>query len=520
MKLIIVHYHLRPGGVRRIIELAAPHLVAQFDGRITDVILAGGEALDRKWNENFRQGLPGVRVTFCIEPVFKYLSEQRFSAALTRRIEAAVNRLLGDDGADDALVWAHNLGIARNLPLVDALTRACDERGITLVMHHHDWWFDNRWQRWPEMRRNGVRSLQAPARIVFPSSPGVRHAAINHVDAALLERQFPARTGWLPNLTEPMPPPSAERLRAAKDWLRHKLNDADAPVWILPCRLLRRKNIAEALLLTRWLRPEAWLVTTGDVSSEDERAYAEKFTAAAHAHHWRLRLGILAGDETRKPGVAELLAASEAVVLTSIQEGFGLPYLEAAAAGRPLVARALPNISPDLKRFGFHFPQLYDEILVDPRLFDWEAEQQRQQKLFARWRARLPAPCRPWAGTPVMLSRRAPQPVPFSRLTLTAQLEVLAQPAKPSWELCAPLNPELSGWKKRAGAGKLKSTPWPRTADRWLGGAAYAKRFAQLATGNARRPASASAALRAQAGFMREKLGAEHLFPLLWDLDT
>ena len=34
MKLIIVHYHLRPGGIRRVIELATPHLLraVQTDG--------------------------------------------------------------------------------------------------------------------------------------------------------------------------------------------------------------------------------------------------------------------------------------------------------------------------------------------------------------------------------------------------------------------------------------------------------------------------------------------------------
>ncbi|OYV85625.1 MAG: hypothetical protein B7Z73_13210, partial [Planctomycetia bacterium 21-64-5] len=39
-------------------------------------------------------------------------------------------------------------------------------------------------------------------------------------------------------------------------WLSEQLGD-DAPVWLMPCRLLRRKNLAEALLLARWLRPEA-----------------------------------------------------------------------------------------------------------------------------------------------------------------------------------------------------------------------------------------------------------------------
>ena len=46
-----------------------------------------------------------------------------------------------------------------------------------------------------------------------------------------------------------------------------------------------------------WLRPEAWLVTTGGVSSAEEEAYARQLEAAAETAGWRLRLGLLAGNE-------------------------------------------------------------------------------------------------------------------------------------------------------------------------------------------------------------------------------
>ena len=41
------------------------------------------------------------------------------------------------------------------------------------------------------------------------------------------------------------------------------------------------------------------------------------------------------------------------MMLTSAQEGFGLPYLEAAALRKPLIARHLPNVVPDLLELGF-----------------------------------------------------------------------------------------------------------------------------------------------------------------------
>jgi glycosyltransferase involved in cell wall biosynthesis len=515
--LIIVHYHLRPGGIRRVIELATPHLVRAFGGTIDRVVLASGEAPDRHWSRLFREAMSPQPVEFFIERAFGYFCEQRRAASQVRRqIRRGLAQLLGDAASQGCLVWAHNLGLARNLLLAEELIHSCQERGLKLVAHHHDWWFDNRWQRWREIRRAGYRSLNETASVVFGSSE-VRHVAVNHPEAALLQRHLGHRAIWLPNLAAPAPPPPPGRVREARRWLHARLDHDDAPVWLLPCRLLRRKNVAEALLLTRWLRPEAWLVTTGGVSSADEQAYHDHLGAAARAHHWRLRLGVLSGDETRKPSVPELLAAGEAVLLTSIQEGFGLPYLEAAAATRPLIARRLPNIEADLARFGFRFPQAYEEIVVAPDLFDWSAERRRQQSLFNRWKNEIPRRCWPWVVPPPMLATEGPpQPTPFSRLTLSAQLEVLAQPVSRSWRCCAPLNPFLIEWRRRAETGQLAVTPWPRSADRWLSGEAYARRFARAAAKVAGRLPRPQAAWAAQEDFIRWKLSPRFLHPLLW----
>lgn len=519
MKLIIVHYHLRPGGIRRVIELAAPHLARALGAN--DLTLACGEANDRAWNERFARALQPASVELLVRPAFHYLSEQnRSPAALRPKIIRAVDQLLAKVTAHDGVVWAHNLGIARNLILTAELARACEERGVPLLSHHHDWWFDNRWLRWPEMRRSGAASLAAAARIVFPAVSTLRHLAINHVDAAVLKRHFPDRTQWLPNPASRIAPPQSSRVQHARRWLRTQMGGRAAPVWLLPCRLLRRKNIAEALLLTRWLRPEARLVTTGEVSSQDEQAYFHKLNRAARHHGWPLHLAVLARNAPSQPSVAELLAASEGVLLTSIQEGFGLPYLEAAAAERPLIARSLPNIAPDLAKFGFRFPQAYDEIRVHPNLFDWIAEQARQRVQFGRWKKQLPARLHHLATTPVVLAATTePEAVPFSRLTLPAQLEVLAQPVALSWQLCAPLNPFLSDWRRRAGAGALQVTRWPRTADRWLSGPAYARAFVRTLQRPSTRP-NPDAAVRAQADFFEKKLAAANNYPLLWNTDA
>lgn len=520
MKLVIVHYHLRPGGIRRVIELATPHLVQQF-GNIESVTLACGEANDEKWNQNFTRLIAPIRVEWLIEPALGYYSEQKHSPEKIRTgIAAALQQLLPAAEAANYTVWAHNLGIGRNLLLTRELARICADRGIPLVSHHHDWWFDNRWPRWPEIRRSGFRTLATVAKTTFPAGPRIRHAGINHQEAALLKHHYPTTAAWLPNPVPRSQPPAKKAVRAASQWLEHTLGERGAPIWILPCRLLRRKNVAEALLLTRWLRPEAWLITTGGASSADERIYFDKLTQTAHQHHWRLRLGVLQGDEKKKPSVPELLAASEAVLLTSIQEGFGLPYVEAAAASRPLIARNLPNVAPDLHKFGFRLPQAYDEIHVATDLFDWDAERTRQQKLFTRWRRILPPTVRKLVATPRLLAPcTRPAAVPFSRLTLTAQLEVLTQPCRRSWELCAPLNPFLGVWQTCAAAGKLQVTAWPRTADQRLSGETYARHFVRLAR-STEVPRNGLNAHALQNALLEKKLCAANLYPLLWATAT
>lgn len=519
MTLIVVHYHFRPGGIRRVIELATPAVAAALQAR--KVVLATGEPADGRWEQGLRQSLGPREFAWFIDPAFHYLSAQpSMPSDLAAAVRQGCNRLLAGFEPREAVVWAHNLSVGRNPLLARTLARTCQTRGLAFVSHHHDWWFEQRWVRWPEMQRAGVRTLRAAAEAVFAVGTSVRHAAINGVDARLLAGHLGRGAGWLPNPASLAPAPPPARVQAARAWLA-RITGRQGPVWVLPCRLLRRKNVAEALLLTRWLRPESVLVTTGDVSSTDEVTYAQRLGEAAAQAGWPLRLSVLAGDERDKPSVLDLLAASECVLLTSILEGFGLPFLEAAAAGRPLIARRLPNIAPDLARFGFRFPQAYDEIRVPTGLFDLRAERERQARAFRAWKRQLPKVCHRWLGEPMLLAAgREVATVPFSRLTLTAQLEVLGQPAEASWAACRPFNRFLDHWREGAGRQALQASPWPRRAESWLGAPAYARRFLRLLRGPPAGPRNRERAVALQQAFLAERLGPDHLFPLLWNGDS
>jgi hypothetical protein len=286
------------------------------------------------------------------------------------------------------------------------------------------------------------------------------------------------------------------------------------PIWLAPCRVLRRKNIAEAILLVRWLRPEAQLLVTGGPSSPNENFYLHALTAAADAHRWPVRFGIGSGptgDELAAE-TSRWMTAAEAVICTSIQEGFGMVPFEAASSGIPVILRQIQGVS-DAGQFGFRFPHAYREVRIDTSLLDWTQEVERQRRLFATWRKSLPAEWRRWVVEPSMnLNRRS---VAFSRLTLSGQLEVLSHPSDVSWSRCVRLNPVLASWRVASGGGQLVPTPWPAAAHNRLDAQVSARRIARL-LGQLDVPIGSGDPVVIQESLARFALHSRRLYPLLW----
>jgi glycosyltransferase involved in cell wall biosynthesis len=515
LTLVVVHNHFRPGGVRRVIETALPHIVTHCTPAINRVLLVSGEAPEPGWFGNLKNTLDNCEADYKIHTSLSYHSELN---TLSRKSQTRMLDFFHSifTEPNDFIVWLHNPGLGRNLRMVQILQKACSQMGAPLLMHHHDWWFDNRWDRWSKLRQTGFSSLAAVAKVVFAHSPLFRHVMISSMDASMVKAHLGDQAAWIPNHAEPSPAVSLKRKKSAQQWLQTKLGDK-SPVWLMPCRLLRRKNIAEALLLTRWLRPDAWLATTADASSADEAHYAHALRVAIAQHKWKAKLGILHGEPAGSPSIDELMAASEAVIFTSIQEGFGLPYVETAAAGRPLIARSLPNIAPDLAHWGFVFPQYYQELIIPTGCFDWNKERAHQLSLFDDWRKKLPVSIRSITEIPSWLSTSEPiNTIPFSRLTLPAQIEVLAQPVDQSWACCIPHNPFLLSWRAMAQRKRLETTIWPQQATQELGGMAYANRFREILNRSISSCISKSASANCQQAFIKAKFDAQFSYPLLW----
>lgn len=428
MQISVLHYHFRPGGVRRVIELGLPEIVRTMG--VTRVILASGEAPGPAWRERMEAALFPCVSEWITEPALGYWSEQQASAADTR---AAIGGVLDRIAPRGGILWAHNLSVGRNMLLAREISGAAAYG--TVWLHHHDWWWDGRWERWPEMAGQGVATFEEAVRVTLPCGDRFRHFCVNAADTRLLREWTGIDVRFLPN------PVALERaaqpeVDQAREFLRH-LTGA-AKWWVYPCRGLRRKNIAEALLVQRWLAPEGVTVTTGGASSSAEQSYFSSLTTAAANNGWALYAGTC--SDPAAPPVNALLAASDAVTVTSLREGFGLAWHEAAAAGRPLFARIPPGMDETLDATGFTFRHGWRELRVPHDSYDREAEQARVAAGRQRLQTLLPPAFHALTEGDDTFQREFTD---FGCLTLAAQLEILDQPDRVLRQALMSQHPEL-----------------------------------------------------------------------------
>ena len=498
--LVVVHYHWRPGGVRRVIETALPALARR--GFFSRVTLAGGEAPDETWLASLRAAMGEVALEAKVFPSFGYRTAPPASPPVGEVHEDCARLLAGERG--DTTVWAHNLALGRNAPLASALAGVAERGDAVLLSHHHDVLFDNRWGHWESVQADGFGDLRSLAEAFFPAGPRIAHLCVNRSDHALIEQELGARAVYLPNPVVLAETRDGVEAVAGRSSGQGQGVMTSGRFWLMPCRLMRRKNIAEAVLLARWFAPGTQVVTTGGTASPEERDYASRLADAASLSGWPLRLSVLPA-KAGASCVMAWMAQADAVVSTSLREGFGLTAYEACLAGRPLLARA----TADLSASALPGAVLYDDVMVPDELYDRAAEVKRQELLWERWRKSLPLPARDWAGRPALLDGTS-GPAAFSRLTLRAQTELLTHPDD---VLCAELdrlNPVLA---KRSQSGLPATVPMDGesfTAEK------FSERFiVGLERAEVEDCRDARASMRVLEAFLAARLAGDNFYPLL-----
>jgi hypothetical protein len=405
--LIILHYHYRPGGVRQVVEWGAA-AVARCWG-CERVVMLGGERVPEGWRGEFERAVFPMPVRWESDAGWGYWSE--FAG------EGGAEELLRREVGSGDVVWAHNLSVGRRLRLGAMVVRVAEAVGASVWLYQHDWWWDGRWERWAEFGEQGVESLEEAVALTFPVGERVRTVAVNAADARFARDVLGRGCGFGGN---PLVRPETSRaaVEEAREWLRGM--SGGRRVWVYPARALRRKNLVEAVLVMRAVDEGAMLVTTGGVSSGAERGWYAGMGRAVEEGGWPVRLAV--AEEVGAPTVPAMMGAAEAVVMSSLREGFGLPWWEAAVLRRPLLARRLAGTRETLEMAGLEASAVWDAVMVPRGAFDAGAEDVRVGERRERLVGMLPVDLR---GVVRETPREMADEVDFGELSFEAQREVV-----------------------------------------------------------------------------------------------
>jgi glycosyltransferase involved in cell wall biosynthesis len=247
--------------------------------------------------------------------------------------------------ADCDVCIAHNVaGLHKNLPLTAALHQFAQEYSLRLIHWYHDLaWTNPQYQS--ELHEGSPWDL---LRKGWSKAQIVTISADRRSDLAHLLQVSPDDIQVIPGGIDP---PRFLRLtpRVARLHERLRWFEADA-LLLYPTRLTRRKNVELALDILAALREQTGrdvrLLVTGPPGPHNPAN--ARYLAALNEQRQRLHLDksahllYSAGDEPAvalmldDDDIASLYALSDALLFTSVQEGFGIPILEAGLSGLPI----------------------------------------------------------------------------------------------------------------------------------------------------------------------------------------
>lgn len=340
MRIAIVHYHLKRGGVTRVIE----NTLAALREKGVEVVVLAEECsgLDEVYDAQF------VSV-----PELAYQTGKgRLSASeLEEALRAAAKKFL--HGPPD--LWhIHNHHLAKNTSLTEAVASMA-ESGERLLLQIHDFPEDGRPGNYQILREDlGGSDERLFRQSMYPVGNQVFYGVLNRRDFEVLNRAgIPENQIQL--LANPVsaPPCLGEGPR---------LPDLSYDRLILyPTRAIRRKNLGEMLLWSAVApRGDLYGCTLAPDNPIAKPIY-QRWVNRAMA--WGLPIEFELGQ--RMPVSFEsLVQSSDSLISTSVAEGFGLAFLEPWLFGRPLLGRNLPQITTDFVDVGLDLGHLYESLQI------------------------------------------------------------------------------------------------------------------------------------------------------------
>jgi glycosyltransferase involved in cell wall biosynthesis len=345
MKIGLIHYAAPPvvGGVETVLARQAAQLAKA--GHQVRILAGRGETWDARIPVDV---LPRIDSRYPnILKMKGTLDAGKVPDQFNQFVEQIQNEIQRATAGMDWLI-AHNVAsLAKNLALTAALFNISQQpNGPRIILWHHD-------LAWTTPRYQDELHPGYPWDLLRTPWPGVKQVVVSEA-----RRQELAELMGLPLEQISVIPAGLDMAdflgldpEAMEFYKNLNLEDA-APILLAPVRLTRRKNLELAVNTLAKLRlklPKAVLIITGPPGAHNptNQVYLENLeelrselglVGAVHL------LGELVPDGLPGPTVAEFYRLADALLLTSREEGFGIPILEAGLSRMPVFCTDLPPL--------------------------------------------------------------------------------------------------------------------------------------------------------------------------------
>lgn len=344
LRVAIVHYHFKRGGVTRVVESTIKGL-SQLNADIEVKVFAG------EIPESFAYPEQAVTV-----PALHYANTQSQPPS-TETLYAELIEAARTAFGDLPDIWhLHNHSLGKNAALSGLVHRLAKD-GAALLLQMHDFAEDG--------RPRNYQSLQSEPGVIktlYPISDRIHYAVLNQRD-----HQNFLSTGLDPKQLHSLPNPvEADSAQAGPSSAQAIRDQYKAErLHLYPVRALRRKNFGEMLLWAACAQPgEVFANTLGPTNANYQAAYQD-WQDCAEKHQLPVHFSI---GEQSDYSFPELIDAASVILSTSIAEGFGMGFLEPWLFNKQLIGRDIPEISADFKAAGLQLDSLYSHIAIPE---DW-----------------------------------------------------------------------------------------------------------------------------------------------------
>ena len=383
IKIAMLHYTAPPvvGGVEIVMQHHA-RLFSSADYPVT--IIAGQGKVD----------IPGVEMV--INPLFNSRNAEilRIKKELDsgivspdfERTKDEIKQFLLANLIQYNVVIAHNIcSLHKNMPLSAALYEFMQHPSATvLVSWHHDLaWSNGQYQpelheKWPFdiLKKNWHTKKQI-------------HVAVSEMRRQEISKLFA------------IPPHQINTIPSGLDWenflkigletqtIIRQNNLLNAyPFFLLPVRITRRKNIELAMKIMFELRkeyPQAVLVITGPPGPHNpgNKSYFEELLELRAALNLQPEHDktpnrpqvIFLAEQTKQylpdEVIADLFRFADALLFPSMQEGFGIPVLEAGLAGLPVFCSNIPPFRETAGKLAHFFNIEDNPSIIANQIISW-----------------------------------------------------------------------------------------------------------------------------------------------------